>query len=272
MELGDFKRIFFWEWFHRLWGRTIGLIYALPMVWFWVRGKVPSYLKPRLMLLLILGGCQGLMGWYMVQSGLVDRPDVSHFRLAAHLLLAFILYGMLIWTGLFVRGHDDKLRAEYQGLKLYRYYALALFVLFIPVMLWGAMMAGLDAGLVYGDEFPTMGGRLLPSEVTHVSHVLNQPVGVQFFHRWLAITFVVSGLAFWAMCYFKAGVRSTAINGFGAMLLVQAGLGISTLFSGVALPLAVAHQAGAITILTLLVVILFEFTKDYKSSSTITGT
>lgn len=272
MELNDFKRIFFWEWFHRLWGRMIGLIYALPMIWFWVRGKVPAFLKPRLILLLILGGCQGLMGWYMVQSGLVDRPDVSHFRLAAHLFLAFLLYGMLIWTGLLVRGHDNELKMSPQNLQLCRYYTFCLFLLFIPVMLWGAMTAGLDAGLIYGDEFPTMGGRLIPAEVTQASQVLSHPVGVQFLHRWLAVSFVVLGLCFWGICYFKAGIRSRILNSFGLMLAVQAGLGISTLFSGVALPLAVAHQAGAIIILTLLVLLLFRFTRDYKSSSTITGT
>ena len=97
MGLDAFKQIFFWEWFHRLWGRSIGLVFALPFAWFWMTGRIARPLLPRLAGLLVLGGLQGLLGWFMVKSGLVDRPSVSHYRLAAHLGLAVLIYGLLMW-------------------------------------------------------------------------------------------------------------------------------------------------------------------------------
>ena len=265
MELSDFKRIFFWEWFHRLWGRLIGLVYALPLLWFALRKQIPTGYGGRLLLLLILGGAQGLMGWYMVQSGLVDRPAVSHFRLAAHLSLAFLLYGLLLWTALSLAPPRNGAQISTRQFKVHAIIAL---ILFIPVMLWGAMTAGLDAGLVYGNEFPTMGGRLLPAEISTSAHLINQPVGVQFMHRWLAIGFVIFVLSLWGHGR-KIGIKSFALNALGVVVVAQMILGVATLYSGVALPIATLHQAGALVILTVLIVVL---SRTYRSSVIITGT
>ena len=126
---------------------------------------------------------------------------------------------------------------------------------FIPVMLWGAMTAGLDAGLVYGDEFPTMGGRIIPSEISQTSDIINRPAGVQFMHRWLAIGFVMMLFSVW-LHGFKRGIHHWALNGLGVMAIVQLMLGIATIYSGVNIYIATLHQIGALVIVGLLVVFL----------------
>ncbi len=239
MELGDFKKIFFWEWFHRLWGRTIGLVYALPLFYFWVRKMIPAGFHGRLFLLFILGGGQGVMGWYMVQSGLIDVPSVSHYRLAAHLFLAVILFTGLVWTVLDLK--MEKAKWTWNNFCLKRHGLVSLGFLFTTIV-WGAFVAGLDGGMVY-NTWPMMGGEWIPAEVGVNDTFHSDPVAVQFFHRWIA---VLSGLVIFT---YALRVKSWALSG---MIFLQIGLGISTLLTQVWIPLAALHQAGALILLTLL--------------------
>ena len=253
MDLEDFKQIFFWEWFHRFLGRLIGLVYALPLFYFWIRKQIPSGFKLPLLILLILGGMQGVVGWVMVKSGLVDQPSVSHYRLAAHLLLALLIYALLIWNALalapFKKSSDKILYAH----------AWAVAALLTLTLLWGAFTAGLDAGLIYNESFPQMGGQWIPTEITNAAAPLHalfeSPAGVQFTHRCLAIVTFACIISFWLHAWRRKNTFP-AIHALMVMGFIQVGLGISTLLSGVELPLAVMHQAGAVLVLTFLVMSL----------------
>ncbi len=231
MELSDFKKIFFWEWLHRFWGRMIGLVYAIPLCVFWIRGHIPSGLHRRLVLLLILGGGQGMMGWYMVQSGLIDIPAVSHYRLAAHLMLAVLVFSGLIWTILDFKTAPVQCKGMYHG-------GISLILLLLTIM-WGAFVAGLDGGMIY-NTWPLMGDTLIPEEAVYF---YNNPAGAQFVHRWIAMIAGVSILTF------ALRLKSWSLL---AMVCLQIGLGISTLILQVPIALATLHQAGAFILLALL--------------------
>ncbi len=230
MEMSEFKNIFFWEWFHRLWGRLIGLVYALPLIYFWVRKQIPDGYYAKLLFGLILGGMQGVMGWYMVQSGLIDRPSVSHFRLAAHLTLAFAIFCYLLWLAFDLRGN----KATHSTFCLKRHGWIT-FAFVTITIIWGAYVAGLDAGLVY-NTWPLMGTHLIPPELQSLTSIFIDPVSVQFTHRWIA---VLTALVVFTFAY---RIKSFALAG---MVFLQVGLGIATLLSMVAIPLAAMHQAGA---------------------------
>lgn len=238
MVLADFKTIFFWEWLHRLWGRLIGLAYALPLLFFWVRGMIPAGYKAKLVIGLLLGGAQGVMGWYMVKSGLIDRPSVSHFRLAAHLGLAFFIFAYLIWVGLSIAGKP--VQAASFCIRRHGWISLLLVALTIC---WGAFTAGLDGGMLY-NEWPLMGGHLVPIEITHAGALLNDPAGVQFVHRWLALFTAVVVLSF---------AWRTKNGPLAGMVFIQVALGMATLLSQVEIHTAAAHQAGAFIVLGLLI-------------------
>src|SRR5215475_10552101 len=190
-DIGQFQQIFWLEFLHRLWGRLIGLVVALPLIWFWLSGRLSPWLKPHLVALLILGGLQGALGWAMVASGLVDRPSVSHYRLAAHLLFAVALYVYTVWLVLELgqRGTqpvDGKTRREATGLIAFTF----------VVMTWGALMAGLRAGASH-NTFPTMSGYWIPPGLFELApwwiNFFENGTTIQFIHRWLA-TFLVLGL------------------------------------------------------------------------------
>lgn len=243
MEIDDFKRIFFWEWLHRLWGRLIGLVYALPLLWFWIRKAIPQGFGLKLFGLFLLGGAQGVLGWWMVKSGLADRPEVSHYRLAAHLALALVLFSMVWWTALSLRGRSSA--PVKRGLQMHGWGALALLAITI---IWGAFTAGLDAGHIY-NSWPLMNGSFTPPEGFNASSIIEQHGWVQFTHRWLA---VLTGLA---ILVFAVRVNSPAL---AAMVFIQIGLGIGTLLTQVLIPLAALHQAGAMILLALLLKSLHE--------------
>ncbi len=242
MSLEDFKIIFFWEWLHRFWGRLIGIVFILPLIWFWVKKHLSPEIKPYLVGLLLLGASQGLMGWFMVQSGLMERPSVSHFRLAAHLGLAFVIFAYLVWLGF--KTLPDW-RFQKPGDKSF-YAAASLLVLTI---VWGAFVAGLDAGLVY-NTYPLMGDRFLPPETLTLQGFVNDPVWVQFTHRWIA---VIAAAALLAYSFKRKEIW------LAASVLVQVGLGIATLLSQVAIPLAALHQATAFIVVFMLVRSLFDY-------------
>lgn len=250
MDLHDFKQIFFWEWFHRFLGRVIGLAFALPLLWFWISKKIPQGYGLKFLGLLILGGLQGLMGWYMVKSGLVDEPYVSHYRLAAHLSLAFLIVALLLWCAFSIRatyGSGNK--------TLYTHTWSALGILIITIF-WGAYTAGLDAGLIYNDSFPKMGGQWIPPDINQYSpywiNFFETPSGVQLVHRWLAMLTTITVLSLWFHAI-KSGIKHIGNHALAVMVLVQFTLGIVTLATNVQLHVAVMHQAGALTLLGILV-------------------
>jgi cytochrome c oxidase assembly protein subunit 15 len=258
MTVEDFKKIYFWEWFHRLLGRIIGLAYALPFFYLLAKRQIPQGYTLKFLTLVLLVGFQGAMGWYMVKSGLIDQPSVSHYRLAAHLSLALLLYSLSLWTALSLR--TNKKTINRQPDKALYYSGWWLLGLIGLTILWGAFTAGLDAGLVYSDTFPKMGETWIPAEVTKgqslAKALLETHAGVQFLHRWLAILSAMSILLY-AFCAISARKRrEKAFAALGVMIVLQVALGLSTLFSGVALLPAVLHQAGAIVVLTLLLMIL----------------
>jgi cytochrome c oxidase assembly protein subunit 15 len=246
MSLADFQFIFFWEWFHRLLARMVGMVYALPLVWFWVKGSIPAGFKPRLIGLLALGGLQGLFGWLMVQSGLVgDMTDVSHFRLSLHLLTALTLLAALVWTARDMRALARKASAVPAPLTLASTAVIA--VLFIQLLL-GAWVAGLNAGHAASD-WPLMNGRLVP-EINWSSGVLwtfsHDPFVLHWLHRWWAWV-AVAALVYLArrVRHFDRAASIAVHSAFGTMVI----LGIATVMSGVELWLAAAHQlVGALTV------------------------
>jgi cytochrome c oxidase assembly protein subunit 15 len=240
MGLAQFKQIFFWEWLHRLLGRLIGLVFALPLAWFAIRRAIPRGYGWKLAGLLLLGAAQGALGWYMVLSGLAGRTDVSHFRLGAHLLLALAIMGALIWVALDLRrlaasGEDQPSRLTGPAI-------LALAVLFVQI-LYGAWVAGLDAGPV-ANTWPLMHGRLIPDGVDWsigLAHTLTyDPFLVHFIHRWWAWVVVAVLLVFARRIRVRSRPPAFAIH---AALGSQVLLGIATVLTGVWVPLAVLHQA-----------------------------
>lgn len=240
MDLAQFKFIFFWEWFHRLIGRLIGLAFALPLLWFWVKKQIPQGYGWRLVALLALGASQGALGWYMVQSGLVNRTDVSHFRLSAHLLTALFILGGLVWTALDLRqlartGEDCPARLTGA--------ATATALILTIQLLLGAWVAGLDAGYV-SNTWPLMNDHLVPEGIDGSKGALfaltHDPFLLHFLHRWWAWVVVA------ALVVFSRKVKpidrraSIAIHSaFGTQII----LGIATVMTGMSLWLAVAHQA-----------------------------
>lgn len=248
MTLAQFKFIFFWEWFHRLIGRLIGVAFAVPLLWFAAKRAIPEGYGWKLVGLLILGGMQGLLGWYMVMSGLVDRTDVSHFRLSAHLLLAFAIMSALIWVALDLRllartGEDRP--ARFTGAAF-----ATIAVLFIQ-LLFGAWVAGLNAGQVASD-WPLMQGRIFPEGVDWSNGAFfaltHDPFLIHFIHRWWAWVVVAALVIFARLIRRIEGGRPASVaihSAFGTQIL----LGILTVLTGVAIWLAALHQAvGALVV------------------------
>lgn len=260
MELSGFKTIFFWEWFHRLWGHLIAAVFAIPFLVFLVRGRVPDGYKAKLLGLFLLGGLQGVIGWFMVLSGLADRPEVSHYRLALHLGAAVLIYCLLLVTafGLLDRGVPPRQREAALGLREHGWWALCMIAL---TMVWGAFVAGLDAGLAY-NTFPLMAGHWIPPEVgTLVPGWLNlfeNTAAVQLIHRCLAITTALVVLA-WSFRVWRADIMGAAVPlalCLGLAVVVQVCLGIATLLTVAWIPLAATHQAGALVVIGLTATLL----------------
>jgi cytochrome c oxidase assembly protein subunit 15 len=242
MSLSEFKNIFFWEWFHRLWGRLIGLFYAVPLVFFWIKNWIPNGYKSLLFGLLILGAMQGVMGYIMVLSGLVDQPSVSHYRLAAHLSLAFVIFACLLWVG-FSLSNIAKRETSF-CIKRHGWVSMALLSITI---IWGAFMAGMDAGLV-SSSWPHMyQGIIIPNGL--LNDFFNNAETIHFTHRWLAMVTMITIIAFaWL-------VKS---HGLAHMVILQFGLGIATIMTHVHIHTAATHQAGAFILTGLLLRKLYQ--------------
>ncbi|MCC3861043.1 COX15/CtaA family protein [Pseudemcibacter aquimaris] len=249
MTLDEFKNIFFWEYSHRVLGRLIGIVFAVPFFFFLWRKKVKRALKPHLWTLLVLGGCQGVLGWYMVMSGLVDRPDVSHYRLTAHLGLAVIIYIYAFWIAMKlimpVREHVPN-----KPVGLATTYVV---LIFIQILL-GGMVAGTNAGLV-SDTWPLMFGQLIPDGLfangSVLANMLDNPLTIHFEHRTFAYIVSIVALGLWWELK-SDGRRSVrfAANLVVLTVLGQFALGVLTIMNMVAIPIAAAHQGGAIVTLS----------------------
>jgi cytochrome c oxidase assembly protein subunit 15 len=251
MDLSAFKTIFFWEYFHRVWGRLIGIVYAVPLVLFLVTGRVERRWIVRLLVLLALGGLQGAIGWWMVTSGLADEPRVSPYRLATHLSMAFIILGLLLWTALEIRATGrPQPAASPRWARVGAGHVLAFIVVTIVL---GALVAGNDAGLDY-NTFPLMDGQLIPPGYWDfgAAGLLENIATVQFNHRWIAIlTLVLTvGFVLKARNLVPEHVRLPLIL-VGGMVVVQALIGIATLLAVVPIWLAALHQAGAVILFAL---------------------
>ncbi|KAG7462460.1 hypothetical protein MATL_G00185070 [Megalops atlanticus] len=274
MTLTEFKFIFYMEWGHRMWGRLVGLAYILPTVYFWRKGYFTRSMKGR-----VLGLCgfvffQGLLGWYMVKSGLEEKPNsydiprVSQYRLAAHLGSALLLYCASLWTGLSLMLPTHKLPNTRQLTVLRRFAAGTGGLVFLTA-LSGAFVAGLDAGLVY-NSFPKMGERWLPDDLLAFSPTLKNffenPTTVQFDHRILGIGTVtaITGLFLYSRKMGLPQRAKIAISCLTAMAYLQVGLGVSTLLLYVPTPLAATHQSGSLALLTLAIWVLTELRRVAK--------
>ena len=242
MTLEQFKHIYWWEFAHRLLGRVIGLVFGIGLLWFAARRAIPRGYGWKMVGLLALGGLQGALGWYMVMSGLSQRTDVSHFRLAAHLLLALAIMGALIWVALDLRrlaasGEDHPSRLTGPAIA-------TLAILFVQLM-YGAWVAGLNAGSV-ANTWPDMHGRFLPAGADWSPGVpwalANDPYVVHFVHRWWAWVVVAAMIVFARRVRRVEGARPASIaihSAFGTQVI----LGILTVLTGVAIWLAAFHQA-----------------------------
>ncbi|TKD52834.1 COX15/CtaA family protein [Sphingomonas baiyangensis] len=239
MSLAEFKFIYFWEWFHRLLGRLIGIAFALPLAWFALRRAIPPGYGARLTALLALGGLQGVIGWWMVTSGLAERTDVSHFRLAVHLNLALAILAVTVWTALDMRALARDPAAAPARIVPVAWVAGG--VLLVQ-LLFGAFVAGLNAGLVT-NEWPLMNGRLVPAIDTAGglgNALVNDPWALHFIHRWWAFA------AFVALMFLARAARRTGARGASIAIHLAVGtqilLGIATVMSGVQFHAALTHQ------------------------------
>jgi cytochrome c oxidase assembly protein subunit 15 len=257
MDVHAFKGIFWWEYFHRLLGRAIGVVFLVPLAWFALCRRISRELAKKLGAIFVLGGLQGAMGWYMVQSGLVDDPRVSHFRLTAHLGLALAIFAAMFWMALSIVRQGAGGRgavsgaAERAGARL-RHAGACIAALVFLMALTGGLVAGIRAGFAY-NTFPSMNGHVVPPEIMMLDPWYLNPLynmaTVQFDHRALAWL-----LAFAVPVFCVAVLRSRAVSRAaktGAVLVVavlaaQIALGIATLLLRVPVPLAALHQAGAV--------------------------
>lgn len=247
MTIVEFKSIYFWEWAHRLLGRLIGLAFALPLFWFAIKKAIPQGYGLRLTILLILGGMQGAIGWWMVTSGLTERTDVSHFRLATHLLMALLIIGALVWTALDLRqnaiGNTNKAKLTFFGL-------IVFIVLFLQ-LLFGAYTAGLNAGFM-SNTWPLMNGSLIPSTIDWSTNlwakINNDHIVIHFIHRWWAWVAVIFLVILARRIRNQSRKASLAIHtAFGIQIL----LGIATVMTSVNINFSVLHQAvGALVVIS----------------------
>jgi cytochrome c oxidase assembly protein subunit 15 len=259
--LQEFKQIFFWEYLHRLIGRIIGLVFIIPFIYFLIKKKLTPSLIKKSLFLFFLGALQGFFGWFMVKSGLQDRPDVSHYRLALHLITAFITYSFTFWFAL-------ELMLPKIGNPVKKLHRFALFILIITIIqiIYGAFVAGLDAGLIY-NTFPKMNNQWIADNVFAFSpwwkNLIEHKDGVQFVHRYMAYFVFISIIIFYFYSYkFKPNVIQTkGIIAMTIAVIIQFLLGVFTLLYHVPIVLGALHQIGAFFLLTTILFVLYSFKK-----------
>jgi cytochrome c oxidase assembly protein subunit 15 len=254
MSLSEFKGIFWWEYSHRLWGRLIGIVFFLPFLWFLLRGYLRKAWAPKLGAIFLLGALQGGIGWYMVASGFEERDSVSQYRLVLHLGLALVIYALILWCALDLL-RPRALAGNASVARPLRRHAILLLALVAAELALGGLVAGLHGGLIYND-FPFMNGDWIAPDVLSMSpwwvNPTENPVTAQFLHRIGAGLVTITLL--WLVLRIWRGDLPEALKARSGILLaalvLQGGLGISTLMLAVPLPLAVAHQGGALILLT----------------------
>ena len=254
MSLDAFKGIFWWEYFHRLLGRLIGVVLFVPLVWFVVRGYVDRRLALRLALIFALGGAQGALGWYMVQSGLVDDPRVSQFRLTAHLSIAFLIFATMLWTALSLLHRQDARPAEDRARVGARRLVWVVVGVAAYMVATGGFVAGIRAGKAY-NTFPLMNGHVVPPEIFMI-----EPLWKNFFYNMATVQFD-HRLGAWALAFLvpwlwlrvhrlpDAPRARRWSHALAAMIAVQIALGIATLLHQVPVALGASHQGGAVLVL-----------------------
>jgi heme a synthase len=247
MSLDEFKVIYWWEWGHRLLGRLIGVAFLVPFLAFWLTGRIDRVLAPRLAALFVLGAAQGVLGWYMVMSGLVERVSVSQYRLAAHLTLAVVIFAAILWVTLGIgraRGKVTSTRAGWAGLGL-----LGLIMVQIAA---GGFVAGLRAGLGY-NTWPLIDGAIIPAGLAVMEpwwrNLFENALTVQFAHRMLAYAIALAALANAAILW-RRGPPALASSAMvlAASVVAQSAIGIATLLAQVPMGLALVHQAGGLLV------------------------
>ncbi len=255
MSLEEFKGIFYWEWGHRLLGRLIGVFFLVPFLWFWLKGRIPQGYKARLVFLFLLGGSQGLLGWYMVKSGLVNEPAVSHYRLTAHLSLALFIFACLFWTALSLLRPKPAAHTP-KGLKPLTHTAMLVLVL---QLIMGGLVAGLKAGHIF-NTWPLMGDSFVPEGLMHLSpwwrNLLDNAITTQFDHRigaYLLTTLVVA-------IFLRSLRGSMEIVQAGVLLFIAVGLqiylGVTMLLKDIPVDWGTAHQGGGVVVLAALVYLM----------------
>ena len=268
MTVKEFKSIFWLEYYHRLLGRVIGVFFFFPMVFFIYKGWIKGAFLLKISGLFFLGALQGLLGWYMVKSGLVDRPDVSQYRLAAHLGLALLIFSSVLWLVLdLLQPKSIVAKSSGSSIRQLRRDSWVLLSLIFITILSGAFVAGLDAGKVY-NTFPLMDGEIIPDGLWDLSpgfiNIFENIVTVQFDHRFLAISVIIFVVIFYCRTYqvklTNSQRRST--NALLAAAFFQVGLGISTLLLVVPIFMAVMHQLGAVVLLAIAIWLAHEFSPN----------
>ncbi|MFT5658628.1 MAG: cytochrome c oxidase assembly protein subunit 15 [Gammaproteobacteria bacterium] len=255
MNVDDFKSIFWFEYSHRLLGRIIGLVFFIPFVYFWWRKKIKPGLTPKLLTMFVLGGFQGLLGWYMVKSGLVSNPHVSQYRLTAHLLSAILIYGFILWTLLDLRYPKSLQPSKKTSLARWKKASLGLLGLVLVTIVSGGFVAGLKAGFIF-NTFPLMGGNWIPEGVAALTpwylNLFENVVTVQFNHRVLATSVGLLLLAWYIIGrnHFDDVQLKRSFKWIGMMVIIQVSLGLATLLLQVPVPIAAMHQAGALLLFT----------------------
>ena len=261
--LEDFKDIYFWEWLHRLIGRLIGLVFFIPFVYFLIKKQLTKPTIKKTVILLALGGFQGFLGWYMVKSGLIDRPDVSHYRLAAHLTTAFITFAYTFWVALdLIFPERKKINIQFRNLIRIGYAILLLQIIY------GAFVAGLDAGFIH-NHWPMMNeGKFMHDTVwieqsPRYKNFIEGKSGVQFVHRMLAYVVVISIFSIWykSRKMELTNYQSKGVNYLLAIVGVQFLLGVLTIIYQVPVWLGVTHQVGAFFLLSAMTFTLHRFSK-----------
>lgn len=248
MSVNEFKQIFYWEYIHRLLGRITGIVFLVPFLFFWIRGYFSQKMLRRALFLFGLGALQGVMGWVMVKSGLVDVPYVSHYRLALHLLLAFILFGFCTWYALDLK--ESRITKKSRPVKDLHKWALVAGWVFALQLIWGAFTAGLDAGYIY-NTFPFMNGAWFPQNAWTLQPVIinfvENPGTVQWVHRIAGTLLCLLIIVLWIRTR-NSGVSKTLIQKSGllvVMILAQYLFGVLTVLYRVPVALGVLHQAFA---------------------------
>ncbi len=260
MDLAGFKRIYWWEWSHRLLGRLVGLVWGLGFLFFWVSGRIPTGWTPRLLGLGVLGGLQGAVGWWMVHSGVATTTltSVASYRLAVHLGLAFAILGLIAWYAMQLsRTEAELLRARRAGeAKLFSMSTGLMHFAFLQILL-GALVAGIDAGRQY-TGWPTMGGEWIPAAIWDPAlgwrNFFENPALVQFVHRMAGYLLAIFAVVVWARS--RRSPHPVTRGAFTVMLVAMAAqiaLGIMNVIHGAPLPLALLHQLGAVVLFVLII-------------------